>query len=420
MKKNIIICGTGFQTETLVKYYKQTNTEVLCVLVRCFSKKPEDCYLIPSKRLGKRNSFSESDMIMDAYIEGVPVKRFDMLNEIEKKAFFVFTNDEESMFLYDFIKSRGDFELCILGKNELDQINEIVWNKSSLVEELWITNKYLYSELELLKNCMRRQLKQTIYDFHIEFHLVEHCNLKCAGCTHFSSIAEENFLKVSEFENDINRLSKLTGGVIRFINLLGGEPLLHPQITSFLSIARKAFPHAEIRIVTNGIKIKDMNKEFWNSCRKNKIIIGVTEYPIGIDYSMCKEIIKNENVGFESFNGDYIPRDEMWRLSLDSAGSSKPLENFIKCPRANACIFISHGKVFNCATMANIEHFNRCFEQNFEVSEDDYIDIYSVSDISEVLQFLCNPKPFCRFCNIENRKYGVKWSKTTASIEEWT
>lgn len=415
-----VICGIGFQTETIVRYLKCNNVDDVCILVNHFTQRPEDCYLIPSKRQGKRNSFSEVDMLMDDVIEGVPVKRWDMLSERERTYTFIVYPDMQSQVVFEFVRGNADLNIYHMTEDELDYVNAQVWSNSRIILELWKTNKYLYSEMELLKNSMRRQLKATVYDFHFEFHLVEHCNLKCAGCTHFSPLAEESFLDIKEFERDINRISELTGGNTRFINLLGGEPLLHPEINAFLDISRKAFPKTIIRIVTNGIKLLHMNDEFWETCRKNKIVIGVTQYPISIDYTEIIEKIKGEGVAFESFSGGAYPRDEMWRLSLDETGSNRPLENFIQCPRANACIFVSNGKVYNCATMANIKHFNKCYDVQYELCEDDCVDIYKVTNAEDMLQKLCNPKPFCRFCSIDNRKYGVKWKASELSIEEWT
>ena len=54
----------------------------------------------------------------------------------------------------------------------------------------------------------------------IDIHLVDHCNLKCKSCTHFSSIADEFFLDIDEFEKDMRRLSKLTQGNIKQIFLV--------------------------------------------------------------------------------------------------------------------------------------------------------------------------------------------------------
>lgn len=418
--KKIIICGVGFQTETLIKYFKKQNKDVVCVLVNHFTQKPEDCYLIPSKRHGLRNSFSEVDMLMDNDIDGIHVKRFDMLTEEDVCSAFLVAPTKESRSVFENISNKEKLDLVFLSEDDLRKVNEQVWGTDELVKMLWNTNQYLFSEMEVLKNSMRRQLQSTTYDFHFEFHLVEHCNLKCAGCTHFSPLAEEEFLSVDEFEKDMKRLSQLTNKVARFINLLGGEPLLHPEISRFLDISRKYFPDTIIRVVTNGVKLMDMDEEFWQSCKRNDIVIGVTQYPIDIDYEVRLKLVSDKGIAFESFSGGTYPRDEMWKLSLDEKGKQRPVENFMRCPRANACIFISHGKVFNCATMANIDHFNKCFNKDFKLSEDDYVDIYKVNHIQEILSFLCNPKPFCRYCNIDDRKYGQRWQHSRKTIDEWT
>ena len=416
----VIICGIGYQAETIASYMSRDNDNEIILLIDHFIQKPSDCYRIPSKRCIQRNSFSEVDMMMDTVVGEIPVKRFDMLNSEEKESWiFVYYEDDDSKDVFNKIKDQIANNYYFIACEELTHINDCVWDKNKVISSLWEINKYLYSEVHILKNVLRRQLKYTVYDFHFEFHLVEHCNLRCAGCTHFSSIAKEEYADLSDFRRDINRLSELTGGVTRFINLLGGEPLLHPQICDFFDVARNAFPNSIIRVVTNGIKLVDMEQDFWENCKKNKITIGITKYPIDIDYDVRIKKIEEKGIIYECFSGDEQFRDEMWQLCLDESGSSRPIENFIKCPRANACIFVKNGKVFNCATMANIQHFNICFGKNMQIREDDYADIYKCQSIDEILNILCNPKPFCRYCNIDGRKYGVSWGKTNELVNEW-
>ena len=416
----VIICGIGYQAETIAMYMSRNDSNKVILLIDHFTQKPSDCYKIPSKRNSQRNSFSEVDMMMDSMIGNIPVKRFDMLSTEEKEKWeFIYYEDKDSRHIFEEIRSLIGDNFRFITSDELRRINDCVWDKNKIIRSLWETNKYLYSEISVLKNALRRQLKSSVYDFHFEFHLVEHCNLKCAGCTHFSSIAKEEYADFNEFQRDINRLSELTNGTTRFINLLGGEPLLHPQICDFFDETRKKFPNTIIRVVTNGINLIDMEQSFWENCRKNRITIGMTRYPIDIDYDERIRKIEEEGIVCECFSGEDQARDEMWRLCLDESGSSRPVENFIKCPRANACIFVKHGKVFNCATMANIEHFNNCFGTNLRISKADYADIYKCKSIDEVLEILCSPKPFCRYCNIEDRKYGVSWERTKMEIAEW-
>ena len=118
-------------------------------------------------------------------------------------------------------------------------------------------------------------------DFQV--HLTFHCNLKCKGCSHFSSLAEKRHLDIKIFEKDLQRLSRLGKKHIRKIDLLGGEPLLHPEINVLMKIARKYFPKTQIVLLTNGILLPAMPNDFWKTCKKNKIIVIISYYPIEID-----------------------------------------------------------------------------------------------------------------------------------------
>lgn len=64
--------------------------------------------------------------------------------------------------------------------------------------------------------------------------IVNHCNLNCIGCGHFSPLATEYFLPVEEFKKDCERLNYLTNGDIERMEIMGGEPLLHPSIIEII------------------------------------------------------------------------------------------------------------------------------------------------------------------------------------------
>lgn len=102
----------------------------------------------------------------------------------------------------------------------------------------------------------------------LETHLVEHCDLNCHMCMHFSPLASPQFTKIERFSRDMQRLQELFGDAVSYIMLLGGEPLLHPIVTDFFEVARKHFPYAEVILYTNGIKIPQMSIDFWKSCKK--------------------------------------------------------------------------------------------------------------------------------------------------------
>ena len=50
--------------------------------------------------------------------------------------------------------------------------------------------------------------------------IVNHCNLNCVGCGHFSPLAKEYYLPLDSFKRDCEQLSKLTGGVIERMEIM--------------------------------------------------------------------------------------------------------------------------------------------------------------------------------------------------------
>ncbi|MGO9312115.1 MAG: radical SAM protein [Syntrophobacteraceae bacterium] len=84
----------------------------------------------------------------------------------------------------------------------------------------------------------------------LELHLVHSCNLVCESCSHYSNQGHKGVVSLDEAD----RWMKLWNRRIspQMLSLLGGEPTLHPQLTELLSLARRNWPGAMLRLVTNG------------------------------------------------------------------------------------------------------------------------------------------------------------------------
>jgi MoaA/NifB/PqqE/SkfB family radical SAM enzyme len=273
-----------------------------------------------------------------------------------------------------------------------------------------------YQFLLRIREAKKRLRRKTVLSFSV--HLVEHCNLKCRGCEHFSCLAKEEFLGVDIFERDFIRLSELTKGQIERISLLGGEPLLHPRITDFFEITRKYFPSGNVLLVTNGILLSKQDDKFWQSCKKNNIQINVTKYPINTDYQKVENLVEKFNVDYQYFGGDIIK--QMWKRTFDIDGKQNRYMSFKSCYMSNNCTELVDGKIYPCPMTAYVRHFNRYFATNLAVTENDYIDIFKVKNIGEVFDFLCKPIPFCRYCNNRKITYRMNWGVSKKEISEWT
>ena len=103
-------------------------------------------------------------------------------------------------------------------------------------------------------------------------------------------MADEEYVDINELASDLKRLSELSAGEVHHINILGGEPLLHPEITKIIEIVRHYFPYGNIYLVTNGVLLNRMDESFWKQCKQSNIVIAPTQYPIKINYDEIQDM----------------------------------------------------------------------------------------------------------------------------------
>lgn len=254
-------------------------------------------------------------------------------------------------------------------------------------------------------------------DLKFEVHVCEHCNLNCKGCYHFSPLAKKEFLDTQEWERDCERLSYLFDGRMEFISLMGGEPLLHPEICRLLEISRKAFPVGDVSIITNGILLPRMSQQFWDTCKEYNVSIRLTKYPVDLDFDAIERKALEENVRLLYFNKGI---KTLGRQPLDLTGAQPAESNFRNCYRNNTCIAFSHGKLYSCFIPAHIHHLNSYFNLNIELFEKDGIDIYDVGCADDIKKHLTKPMETCRYC-IRNMcvRDGMNWAVSEKELKEW-
>jgi MoaA/NifB/PqqE/SkfB family radical SAM enzyme len=202
---------------------------------------------------------------------------------------------------------------------------------------------------------------------------------------------------------------------------MGGEPLLHPELEKFFPAARKAFPFATIKVVTNGILLSEKEPSFWQACSAQNIDIAVTVYP-----NMEKRFEEARGRG-ESFGVKVYPFDDKfgttktsYRYPLDLSGSRPPSSNFVKCHRGD-CTNLREGRLYPCSFAAYMSIFNQYFpEHTLPKTEKDSIDIYAAGSAAEILDFLSRPIPACRFCFVDKFADTGSWKQSTKDIKEWT
>jgi hypothetical protein len=246
---------------------------------------------------------------------------------------------------------------------------------------------------------------------YLETHLVEHCNLNCKGCGHFSSIAEEQFADFAIFERDFSRLGDLFEN-ISTIRLMGGEPLLHPGVTSFTTCVRGVFPRAEICLVTNGILLPKQPADFWESCAANDIVIQITRYPISLDFDGIADIARGFGVKLQ-----VSETISSFLQFMNFAGDSDAAVSFRNCQARFKCPFLQDGRISLCSMPASVHIFNQEFQKNIPVSAEDSIGIFGDTGAADILEFLNRPSRLCAWCLEDWPTFD--WRVGRKTMDDW-
>jgi organic radical activating enzyme len=95
-----------------------------------------------------------------------------------------------------------------------------------------------------------------------EVNVAHHCNLSCRGCSHLSPKAEKYFADPGQVFVDLSLLGRHCRP--DRICLVGGEPLLHPDLQEVIGAVRRSGIQGRIRVTTNGLLLCRMPDSFWS------------------------------------------------------------------------------------------------------------------------------------------------------------
>lgn len=234
--------------------------------------------------------------------------------------------------------------------------------------------------------CVRRELP------YLELHLVDHCNLHCRGCGHFSSLAKPAFADRAQYAADLGRLAALFRNVRR-LRLMGGEPLLHPEAAEFIAIGRTCFPQADLRFVTNGVLLSKAPARFWETCRNTRTVIDLTVYPpCEARRDEWRRLCARARVALND-----SPPLSTFYAHMNLKGTTPPDQAFRSCRSRFYCPFLQAGRLYPCGLPALAHYFNEKFGACIPDAEG--IDIHAPGLTGRaILRRLNRPVRTCAWC----------------------
>lgn len=252
-------------------------------------------------------------------------------------------------------------------------------------------------------------MKKKVLEY-LEFNVVDHCNMRCKGCALFATIAPENYINLSQHKLDMDRLAELFRN-IKLIRLIGGEPLLNPNINKVIEITREAFPNSEIRILTNGILLEALDDDFWTCLKNQNVKIDITLYPPYYDKeTIYKNISKVKNIPIK------INKKYHFKLFIRKDGKGDKEKTFSKCS-FKVSTFLRNGHISACHMPSMSYILNQHFKTN--LSDKGTMDIHdNIVSADDILDFLQKPLDVCRYCISDPEKFN--WESGTLELNEWS
>lgn len=251
----------------------------------------------------------------------------------------------------------------------------------------------------------------------MEIHVAEHCNLNCKNCSMFCGLVETcDFPCYQEFEEGIKQLKNFFPHIKKF-RIIGGEPLLNPELDKYICLIRNVYPYTDIRLISNGILVTKMSDQLIQTIIDNDVTFIVTQY-ISLKHSI------DEINRFLSKTGiRYIVTEAVLEFQkiYNALGDSDIDENFYHCHWKGSCATMYGTKIATCYVPFVIHYFSDKF--NLAIEETGKIDLMEEGlTAQEIIKRMHTPFDMCRYCAPKGN--WTEWErlpdKNNTTIQDWS
>ena len=236
-----------------------------------------------------------------------------------------------------------------------------------------------------------------IFARRLEYSAAYHCNLRCRS-SHMSPFVPKQFPTLASFEADLDRLGEVLR--TRRIQLIGGEPLLNPEIVELIRIARRSKVSSNVNLTTNGLLLPKMPDEFWEEIENIVITVypSVRLPPKTVETIQARAAESNTPLTWrrrENFRSTIVtephPMDRTTRWIFRTCKSVHKYQ----------CLMLHEGRLFKCAVPAFLPYYRRALKRNGYDPKVDAFDIHASRNLYDDLRaFLTSTTPLqaCRYC----------------------
>jgi len=243
----------------------------------------------------------------------------------------------------------------------------------------------------------------------LEYHLAHGCNLSCQQCSHYSNHHLAGALPtVEDAQHEYSLWSHLLRPQ-RFA-LLGGEPLLNPQIEQHIELARRCWPDSQLMLVTNGFLLHRF-PGLPETLLRNKCQMEVSQHGTAAAYlerfAEVKRLVWQWRVAYPGITINIRRSHKQWmrqyRVEADvpSPFASKPNAAYKICLQRH-CTQLADSALWKCPALAHFGKFEAKLQLHslpqWQLFRDYQACLHTCTD-AELRQFLDTASiPQCGLC----------------------
>lgn len=274
----------------------------------------------------------------------------------------------------------------------------------------------------------------------VETMITQTCNLSCTGCTNYSDLPHKGYVTWEEGKAQLEAwLERIE---ISDFGIMGGEPLMNPEVREWIRGCRELMPNSQIRFITNGERLMDNLDIIDLLDEVGNVVFKITEHRVdkrttdAIEYVMNKfewepvyeygiHRLKNKNgmrfyVGkpetfLKTYRGTYhdmLPYD------------NNPKEAFDACCQ-QTCALLYKGRIGKCSTAAILPD-TLSMTGNLDKPEwapyASYLGISPDSSDEDIQKFIKNfgkPASMCRMCPTRKDSNAIVIHKDNVRVQKY-
>lgn len=259
-------------------------------------------------------------------------------------------------------------------------------------------NKDIYIEQYTQEEIKNFYEKNELNLPQLTFCITSKCSLVCKDCG--SLIPPFNKcghleMTLQEFKENLDKITSAVTKIRRFV-LLGGEPLLHKDLSKFIELACQKDNIDVVEVITNGTLLP--NEEVLNVMSKynKKTYLYISNYSSNeslkprLKHEKIKNLLKNYDIKLQMV--DVMGWLEEFGFKEQADDETKTINKYRKC-HCSHCTQVFNNKIYVCSKASSAIELNL-------INVDDYIDLLKTTDLKQdfVTFFDRNYLKGCEYC----------------------